>query len=48
VGFSSRTALAYMVLASVLIGGGLSHFASSKPDGLEWSVEKTKEISERN
>lgn len=28
-------------LAALLIGGGLSWFASANPDGLEWSIEKT-------
>lgn len=29
-----------LLVCTVLIGGGLSLFASSNPDGLEWSIEK--------
>jgi cobalt/nickel transport system permease protein len=32
---------AVLVAAAVVIGGGLSWFSSSLPDGLEWSVKKT-------
>jgi cobalt/nickel transport system permease protein len=32
---------ATMAVATVAIGGALSWFASEKPDGLEWSIEKT-------
>ncbi len=27
-------------IMTLMIGGILSHFASSNPDGLEWAVEK--------
>jgi cobalt/nickel transport system permease protein len=30
-----------LLAAAVIAGGGLSLFASSYPDGLEWSIEKT-------
>jgi cobalt/nickel transport system permease protein len=30
-----------LAMATVLIGGGLSWFASTRPDGLEWSMAKT-------
>lgn len=30
-----------LVIATVLVGGGLSWFASSYPDGLEWSIFKS-------
>ena len=35
--FSKPTIYATMIIATVVIGAGLSHFASSLPDGLEWS-----------
>lgn len=35
---SIRQVLAIFVVAFVLIGGGLSLFASSHPDGLEWAI----------
>ncbi|AHF10978.1 MULTISPECIES: energy-coupling factor ABC transporter permease [Dehalobacter] len=35
-----------LAIAAVIIGGGLSWFASSNPDGLEWSMEKTAGITE--
>ena len=37
---SAKTVLAVLLAAAVLIGGGLSWFASTSPDGLEWSMEK--------
>ncbi|MDD5017982.1 MAG: energy-coupling factor ABC transporter permease [Eubacteriales bacterium] len=36
---SLKKVLAFLAVATVLVGGGLSLFASSYPDGLEWSVE---------
>lgn len=36
--FSFRKTLAILAAAAAVIGGGLSHFASSNPDGLEWSI----------
>jgi cobalt/nickel transport system permease protein len=35
-----RSLLATFLVASLLIGGGLSWFASEHPDGLEWSIAK--------
>lgn len=34
------------ILAALVIGGGLSWFASANPDGLEWSMEKTAGVTE--
>ncbi len=34
------------VIAMVVVGGGLSWFASSNPDGLEWSMEKVAGTAE--
>jgi len=36
----SRVVLTGMLILTLLIGGGLSLYASSHPDGLEWSIEK--------
>ncbi|MDO4632505.1 MAG: energy-coupling factor ABC transporter permease [Eubacteriales bacterium] len=38
--FSFKKTIAVLAVAAVLIGGGLSLFASSNPDGLEWSMER--------
>lgn len=35
-----------LAVIAIFIGGGLSLFASSNPDGLEWSIEKTAGRSE--
>lgn len=40
-----RFVLIFAVLA-LLVGGGLSLFASSNPDGLEWAMEKTAGTAE--
>lgn len=37
-----------LISATVLIGGVLSLFASSNPDGLEWSIEKTSGSTDIN
>jgi len=37
---SLRTVLAGLIVATVVTGGALSWFASSSPDGLEWSMFK--------
>jgi len=37
---SIRKVLASLLVAALLTGGVLSWFASAKPDGLEWSIEK--------
>ena len=34
------------VIAAVVVGGTLSWFASSRPDGLEWSMSKTSGLEE--
>lgn len=35
-----KRVLAGLVIAMMIIGGGLSWFASANPDGLEWSIKK--------
>ena len=37
---SYKKTLAILACVCIIIGGGLSLFASSNPDGLEWSIEK--------
>lgn len=39
--FRPGRALAAIALAALLIGGSFSWLASSQPDGLEWSIERT-------
>lgn len=39
-------ALAAIALAALLVGGSFSWIASSDPDGLEWSIEKTAGAAE--
>ncbi|UWG98456.1 energy-coupling factor ABC transporter permease [Dehalobacter sp. DCM] len=34
------------LIAALVIGGGVSWFASANPDGLEWSMEKTAGVTE--
>ncbi len=38
--FSFKKTIAILAVVAALIGGGLSLFASSYPDGLEWSMEQ--------
>ena len=38
---SIRPVLIGLVLVVLVVGGGLSRFASSRPDGLEWALNKT-------
>lgn len=38
--FSFKKTVGILCLLALLIGGGLSLFASSHPDGLEWSIER--------
>ncbi len=38
---SYKKVLAVLGVLTILVGGGLSLFASSHPDGLEWSIGKT-------
>ena len=45
---SIRNVLIGFLTAAVLIGGVLSWFASSNPDGLEWSISKTSGTDELN
>ena len=40
-GMSFKATLASILLATALIGGGLSLLASGDPDGLEWAIERT-------
>jgi len=40
-GASKKNIIAVFLILAVFIGGAVSLFASSKPDGLEWSMEKT-------
>lgn len=40
-GRSARPVLAALAAAALLAGGVLSWFASVRPDGLEWSIERT-------
>ncbi len=37
---SMRPLLAGLLLVTLVVGGGLSWFASSSPDGLEWAIHK--------
>lgn len=46
--FSFKKTLAILALCAVAIAGALSLFASSDPDGLEWSVERVAGTSELN
>lgn len=43
---SMRKVLARLAIGALVVGGGLSWFASSNPDGLEWSVFKTAGTTE--
>ncbi|MDD4776196.1 MAG: energy-coupling factor ABC transporter permease [Syntrophomonas sp.] len=43
---STRRVLTGMVVAVFLVGGVLSWFASTRPDGLEWSIEKVAGTAE--
>lgn len=38
---ASKTLLAFLCIAVLVIGGGISLLASGNPDGLEWSIERT-------
>jgi cobalt/nickel transport system permease protein len=44
---TARAALVSFAVAAIIIGGGLSRFASSHPDGLEWSVQKASAVDAR-
>jgi len=43
---SIKKVLTGLVIAVVMVGGGLSWFASTNPDGLEWSMERTAGTAE--
>jgi cobalt/nickel transport system permease protein len=45
---SVKKVLTGLLVAVVFVGGALSWFASSNPDGLEWSIEKTAGTAELN
>lgn len=38
--FSAKRFLIIMIVATVVVGGFFSIYASSRPDGLEWSIQK--------
>lgn len=44
--FSMKKLLIIIGISALVIGGGLSWFASSSPDGLEWSMMKTAGVAE--
>lgn len=43
---STKKVIVGLLVATILIGGGLSWFASSNPDGLEWSIAKVAGTTE--
>lgn len=45
-GISMKKILTSLMIASIVVGGGLSWFASANPDGLEWALEKTAGTAE--
>jgi cobalt/nickel transport system permease protein len=42
VAFNKRRMIVGFLIATVVIGGGVSWFASTRPDGLEWAMEKAR------
>lgn len=44
--FSMKKFLIVIIVSTVAIGGLLSSYASSNPDGLEWSINKTADVEE--
>jgi len=46
IGVSTKKALAILAALTIVVGGVLSVFASSYPDGLEWSIEKVAGTTE--
>ena len=42
----NNAAIAVFAIAALLVGGALSIFASSNPDGLEWALEKVTGITQ--
>ncbi len=45
---TQRTVLATFAIMAILVGGVLAAFTSSKPDGMEWSIEKVEGVLEEN
>jgi cobalt/nickel transport system permease protein len=45
-GMPLKTVIGVFAVLTVLVGGGLSLLASSNPDGLEWSMERTAGTAE--
>jgi len=45
-GLSMKKVLSALLITALIIGGVFSWFASSNPDGLEWSMEKTAGTTE--
>lgn len=45
-GASMKKVAVTMVVLTIIVGGGLSLFASANPDGLEWSMEKVAGTTE--
>lgn len=45
-GASVKTVVTVLIAATIIVGGALSWFASSNPDGLEWAMEKTAGTAE--
>ena len=43
---SMKKVLTPLIIASIVVGGFLSWFASANPDGLEWALEKTAGTTE--
>ncbi len=43
---SIKKVLLSLIIGAVVIGGGISWFASSNPDGLEWAMERTAGTAE--
>jgi cobalt/nickel transport system permease protein len=43
---SLKNVLTVLLIAVIIVGGGLSWFASANPDGLEWSMERTAGTAE--
>ena len=42
----TSSVVAILLAAALVLGGLMSHLASSNPDGLEWSIEKVTGVSE--
>ncbi len=45
-GISIKKVIVVIIVATIIIGGFVSWFASSNPDGLEWSIERTAGTAE--